>query len=179
MWRYNLAYCRAGFQRGRWSSRACRSAACARLLDAPPAPALGRAPHRPDTPARPVWQACIARLLAAVVGFDEVRLNAVYNEALTLGPVDLVHEHAIPLMGLLGERWSQHRGGIAEEHVFSTYLRNKLGARSHHLLPAAGGQVLVTACVPDERHDLGLLLFSHGARARGHRVVMLDGAVPS
>jgi DNA-binding transcriptional MerR regulator len=149
------------------------------LLDAPPAPGAGRAPQLPDAPAVPVWEACIARLLAAVVRFDEVRLNAVYNEALTLYPVDLVHEHAItPLMGLLGERWSQHRGGIAEEHFFSNYLRNKLGARSHHLSPAAGGRVLVTACLPDERHDLGLLMFSHGACARGHRVVMLGAAVP-
>lgn len=149
------------------------------LLDAPDAGAEHGSPPAPGTSGAWAWEACIARLLAAVARFDEARLDAIYNEALTLYPVDLVHEHAItPLMGLLGERWSQHRGGIAEEHFFSNYLRNKLGARLHHLPPAAGGRVLVSACLPDERHDLGLLMFSHAACARGHRVVMLGSAVP-
>lgn len=145
------------------------------MLDAPDTAADRAAPN---TNAQG-WQASVARMLDAVTRFDEPALNGVYNEALTLYPIDLVHEHAIvPLLELLGERWSQNRGGIAEEHFLSNYLRNKLGARLHHLPPAAGGPVLVTACMPDERHDLGLLMFSHGACAHGYRVVTLGAAVP-
>jgi hypothetical protein len=43
-----------------------------------------------------------------------------------------VHEHAItPLLDLPGDRWSQHRGGIAEEHffIFFDFLSNKPCAR--------------------------------------------------
>lgn len=146
------------------------------LLAAPDAAADGSPPATAHVQG---WQTRVARMLDAVARFDEAALNGVYNEALTLYPIDLVHEHAIvPLLELLGERWSQNRGGIAEEHFFSNYLRNKLGARFHHLPPAAGGPVLLTACMPDERHDLGLLMFSHAACAHGYRVVMLGAAVP-
>ena len=126
-----------------------------------------------------VWEACTRRMLDAVARFDEARLDAIYNEALTLYPIDLVHEQVVcPLMGLLGERWSHQHGGIAEEHFFTGYLRNKLGARLHHRALAAHGRVLLTACMPDERHDLGLLTFCHGASARGYRVVMLGADLP-
>lgn len=98
-------------------------------------------------------------------------------------PVDLVHEHAItPLMGLLGECWSQHRGGIAEEHSFSTYsnyLRNKLGARLHHHsptvlshgLPALVREALVPVLVGETcAREHASAVESAGAMMLGHSV---------
>jgi hypothetical protein len=33
----------------------------------------------------------------------------------------------------LGDRWATGQDSIAEEHFFSVFLHNKLGARFHHL----------------------------------------------
>lgn len=83
------------------------------------------------------WQAYQRRMLNTVLRFDAAALDAVYNEALALYPVDLVtRQMIVPLLKRLGERWRTTAGlapaeydAIAEEHFFGIYLRNKLGAR--------------------------------------------------
>jgi len=124
------------------------------------------------------WAGLRRRLLRAVEAFDEGRLDALYNEALSLYPVDLVSVNLLgPVLEVLGERWQGRERGIAEEHFFTAYLRNKIGARMHH---AAGGngRRLLLACLPDERHELGLLLFSLSLLARGYRVLYLGPDLP-
>jgi DNA-binding transcriptional MerR regulator len=130
------------------------------------------------------WGDYLARLLRAVEAFSGQRLDAVYNEAASLYPLDLVSERLIePALVGLGQRWQQSVIGIAEEHFFSAWLRNKLGARIHHASSnssggAAGGAVLLLACVPGHRHELGLLLFALAALGRGYRVVYLGIDMP-
>jgi len=147
----------------------------ARLLPSPgaaPAVAAGEQPaHAAD--------AYVARLLDAVACFDEAALSAACNEALGLYPVDMVRERILlPVLRALGECWSRRPGGIAEEHFFTCWLRDKLGARLHHLARAARGPTLLAAALPGDRHDLGLLMFGHDASVRGYRVVMLGAALP-
>jgi DNA-binding transcriptional MerR regulator len=124
------------------------------------------------------WAGLRRRLLRAVEAFDEGRLDALYNEALSLYPVDLVSVNLLhPVLEVLGERWQGRERGIAEEHFFTAYLRNKIGARMHH---AGGGhgRRLLLACLPGERHELGLLLFSLSLLARGYRVLYLGPDLP-
>ena len=73
----------------------------------------------------------------------------------------------------LGNRWTERETGIAEEHFFTAYLRNKLGARLHHEARRARGQVLLAACLPQEHHELGLLMFCLAALGRGYRIIYL------
>ena len=90
-------------------------------------------------------------------------LESVYNEALSHYPIKVVTERLIgPLLHELGERWVKDMGSIAEEHFFGFYLRNKLGARFHHRQRNAGGPRLLMACLPGERHEVGLLLLCAG-----------------
>jgi hypothetical protein len=118
-------------------------------------------------------------MLAAITRFEEPALDAVYNDALALYPVDLVTERLIaPLLARLGERWQDHTGDVAEEHFFSAYLRNKLGARLHHQNPRGPRAGLVAACLPGERHEVGLLLFCLSAASQGHRLVLLGADMP-
>ena len=125
------------------------------------------------------WGPLRQRLLHAVEGFNEAQLEQVYNEALSIYPFDLVTENLIwPVMESLGERWSQREAGIGEEHFFSAYLRNKLGARLHHESSRTQGKRLLVACLPGEYHELGALLFSLAALARGYRVLYLGASFP-
>jgi DNA-binding transcriptional MerR regulator len=148
------------------------------LLDAESAPDLS-AGHQPRAAAGG-WQALIGESLRAVEDFSSERLDRQYSEACAIHPIELVTAQLIiPMLELLGQRWNQRPSGIAEEHFYSAWLRNKLGARLHHYgPPAEQGSLLILACLPDENHEIGLLLFALAALRQGHRIIYLGANMP-
>lgn len=127
-----------------------------------------------------LWQNYQQRLMAAIAEFDETSLNDIYNEILALYPIDVVTNRLIvPLLRELGWRWQRGREtGVAEEHFFSVFLRNKLGARLHHCNRRQDGLRLLAACMPGEQHDVGLMLFTLVALDWNYRVVLLGANTP-
>jgi DNA-binding transcriptional MerR regulator len=126
-----------------------------------------------------VWKSYQKKMLHAVENFDEHVLDSTYNDALSLYPVDVVNQRLVsPLLRIIGERWKERDTGIAEEHFFSVYLRNKLGARIHHLNQRSNGQLLILACLPGEYHEIGLLLFALATVNFGYRVLILGSNTP-
>jgi DNA-binding transcriptional MerR regulator len=125
------------------------------------------------------WAGYQRRLIHAIVNFDDGALDEVYNEALSLYPVDIVTSKLIvPLLRELGWRWEKSQGSIAEEHFFSVFLRNKLGARFHHRGRDLRGTKLLAACMPGEQHEVGILLFALAAVDRDYRIVLLGANTP-
>ncbi len=119
------------------------------------------------------------RFLNAIEQFDEARLDSIYNEALSLYPIDLVSSQILrPLLKTLGQRWEERDAGIAEEHFFTSYLRNKVGARLHHSSGKSNGSRILLACMPGEFHELGSLLFGLSAMSRGYRILFLGADLP-
>jgi MerR family transcriptional regulator, light-induced transcriptional regulator len=125
------------------------------------------------------WQRYTTNLLKAIAEFDEATLETLYNEAMSLYPVDLVtRQLLLPLLKILGERWMNETAGVAEEHFFSIFMRNKLGSRFHHRNLHNTGPRIVAACLPGEQHVFGLLLFALSAHARGYRIILLGADMP-
>ena len=125
------------------------------------------------------WKRYTDRMVAAVIQFNETELESVYGEALALYPIDTVTDKLLkPLLAELGRRWEQDEGSIAEEHFFSFYLRNKLGARFHHRTAPINGPKLLLACLPGDRHEAGLLLFALTANAAGYQTILLGSDMP-
>lgn len=130
-------------------------------------------------PSEGPWAHYRENMLRGVAQFDETVLEATYNEVMSLYPVDVVtRQLLLPLLEQLGQRWQSEVTGIAEEHFFSVYMRNKLGARFHHRNAQNTGPRLVAACLPGEHHEFGLLLFSLAAHSRGYRIVLLGADLP-
>ena len=126
-----------------------------------------------------IWDQYQARMIEAISRFDESVLDSVYNEAMSLYPVDIVTRQLLtPLLVHLGERWQTSEGSVAEEHFFSVFMRNKLGARFHHRNMRNTGPRLIAACLPGEHHEFGLLLFALAAHARGYRLILLGADMP-
>jgi len=126
------------------------------------------------------WPAYITAMLEGVRRFDSLTLDAVYNDALSLYPIDLVSSRlTTPVLERLGAAWPQGEASIAREHFFSNFLRNKLGARFQHLNALGQGPRLVAACPAGEHHELGLIQFSLAAAGLGYRLVMLGADVPA
>lgn len=126
-----------------------------------------------------VWKDYLNSMVAAVISFDEDRLEEIYNTALSLYPINLVTRKLLtPLLIELGIRWASQQSGVAEEHFFAFYLRNKLGARYHHRPRGNNGLRLLLAGLPGEHHEIGLLLFALAAHETGYSVIPLGANMP-
>ncbi len=125
------------------------------------------------------WPVYLQRMQAAIGRFDDRALDAAYNDALSLYPMDLVTRRLlIPLTEALGERAQSDPIGMAEQGFFRVYLRNKLGARFHHQSTQTRGPKLLAACLPGEDNELDVLLFGLAALTHGYRVVQLGANTP-
>ena len=125
------------------------------------------------------WGRLIERMIAAIARFDEPIVENTYNEAMSLYPIETVTQRLLmPMLGKLGDRWEAGDGSIAEEHFFGVYLRNKLGARLHHRKQREHGKRLLTACMPGERHEAGILLFALSAADHDYRCILLGTDMP-
>lgn len=145
------------------------------LLDQMP----GDAPASSPADGSDTWKDQQDKMLDAIESFDEQSLDSTYNDALSLYPLDIVNQRlTTPLLRLLGERWSKRDTGIAEEHFFSVYLRNKLGTRIHHMNQRGSGPLLLLACLPGELHETGLLFFALAAVNTGYHTLILGANTP-
>ena len=125
------------------------------------------------------WERYRTRMQNAIDRFDEQALDAAYNDALSLYPADLVIRRlATPVLRELGEHWKERPAGVAEEHFFSVYLRNKLGARLLHLNAQEHGPRLLMSCLPGEHHEIGMLFFALAAVSHGYRLVLFGANLP-
>ncbi len=125
------------------------------------------------------WRLYQQKILAAIERFDEGALDRAYNDALSLYPVELVLQHLVnPTLQHLGMRWKDRPAGIAEEHFFSVFLRNKIGSRIQHLNTAKSGPELLISCLPGEYHEIGMLLFALAAVSHGYRVLVFGASLP-
>lgn len=132
-----------------------------------------------DTASEGHWVSYQQRMLKSIENFNEQNLDRTYNDALSIYPIDMVTEHVIiPVLTTLGERWDSREAGIAEEHFFSAFLRNKLGARLHHESHRSRGSKILVSCLPDEYHELGILLFCIAAMSHGYQILYLGTNMP-
>ncbi len=125
------------------------------------------------------WSESLDTMIAAIIDFDEQRLEDVYNEALAIAPIEEVTTRLVqPLLRTLGARWKNGEGSIAEEHFFSFILRNRLGAQFHHRSRRATGPYLLVACLPGEMHEIALQVFALAAHNSGYRILSLGASMP-
>jgi DNA-binding transcriptional MerR regulator/methylmalonyl-CoA mutase cobalamin-binding subunit len=125
------------------------------------------------------WNEYLNSMVAAIISFDEERLEEIYNKALSLYPIGLVTRKLLtPLLIELGLRWESQQGSIAEEHFFAFYLRNKLGARFHHRTRGSSGPLILLAGLPGEYHEIGLLIFALAAHEAGYSLLTLGANMP-
>jgi len=133
-----------------------------------------------ETTQHNVWDGFIQKTLEASSDFSIERIDAIYNEASSLYPIDMVTDRLIqPVIRKLGKAWKERPdSGIAEEHFYTSWLKNRLGARFHHSYSHASGTRIICACVPGSYHEIGLMLFALSAMARGYRVLYFGADLP-
>lgn len=125
------------------------------------------------------WHEYLENILQAIKQFNFHKLDNLYNDILSLYPIHIVTKRLIlPLLETLGKNWKASETGIAEEHFFSIYLRNKIGVRLHHEMYHSGSSRIIFACLPCEHHEFGLLLFALYCLNKGCHPVILGANLP-
>jgi DNA-binding transcriptional MerR regulator len=125
------------------------------------------------------WADYQARILDAAAGYDLAALEAVYNDALALYPLDqAARALLLPLLGRLQEQRYDSATAEIQEHLVRSFLRAKLGARYQHQLPQSQGPLLLLAGLPAEQGEVELLLFALLGLNQGYQVLSLGPDMP-
>ena len=118
------------------------------------------------------------RLLAAVHSYDETAVHAVLDEALAAFALETVlRELILPVLREVGDEWERGELEVGQEHFASNLLRERLLGLAR-LWGRGGGPLAILACVPGERHDIGLIAFGLLLRSHGWRILFLGADTP-
>lgn len=121
----------------------------------------------------------VERTIEALQEFDAVAVDRALADALVAyGTREFVLQLAAPLLEEVGERWSDGRLSIADEHLLSAMLRNLLTAVMRSRRQIEGPTVLF-ATPTGERHEFGLLLAALMVADAGLRLCYLGTDLPA
>lgn len=117
-------------------------------------------------------------IVAAVSDPDPRQLDALVEQAFTLHDVETALEEILaPALSTVGDRWRNGAEFIAEEHLLSEAICSRLRVLLADRRHAVRGTV-VLACVPGERHQLGLLTLAVLLQADGWLALYLGDDTP-
>ena len=118
------------------------------------------------------------RLLAAAHTYDEGAMHSILDEALAGFALETVlRELILPVLRGIGDEWARGELEVGEEHFATTVIRERLLALSR-LWSRGGGPLVILACAPGERHDIGLIAFGLVLRSHGWRIFFLGADTP-
>jgi hypothetical protein len=120
-------------------------------------------------------------LLAAMLGMDEPALSHLLEDATRqLGFEKMMLHVAYPLLQRIGLMWLAGTMNLAQEHLLSHLLRQKLLAATDALpqVPLAGAHRWLLFLPEHELHELALLFMNYALRARGQHTLYLGQNMP-
>jgi MerR family transcriptional regulator, light-induced transcriptional regulator len=117
-------------------------------------------------------------ILVAVGDYDVEEIWRLLDQTFALLPIEQAFGRVVqPILERIGEDWELGELTVAQEHLVSEAIR----ARLERMLADSRGGVrgyAVLACLPDERHELGLLMLGLLLRADGWQVAYLGADTP-
>lgn len=118
-------------------------------------------------------------ILSAAERLDQQAVEGVLDEALAaLPPVPFFEEVLAPVQREIGARWHQGRLTVAEEHLVTQVVRQRVLTLLQQS-PRRGKRHVVCACFPLEDHEVGLLGAALRFRHGGWRVTYLGARTPA
>ena len=119
-------------------------------------------------------------LLAAMLGFDEIGINQLFNDATArLGFENMMLRIAYPLLQRIGLMWLAGAVNPAQEHLLTHLLRQKMLAATDILPGVPTTAPRWVLFLPEgELHELALLFMNYALRARGQHTLYLGQNLP-
>ncbi|SEA60585.1 Methanogenic corrinoid protein MtbC1 [Thalassobacillus cyri] len=118
------------------------------------------------------------QLSNALLSFDEKNAQKHMDHAFSLYTPEMVAIDIIsPLLIKIGIRWEENEITSAHEHFASNFLRSRLGMLLLSIPAAPYLPKAVLVCGPNEKHELGLLIFALFLKRQGYEVVYLGQSI--
>jgi MerR family transcriptional regulator, light-induced transcriptional regulator len=131
-----------------------------------------------DSVGRAELPAMSEELRRALESFDDAGTQAALDALTASFTFETVaREVILPYLRDLGERWERGEASVAQEHFASIVLRGRLLSLARGWDRGPGPRALL-ACAPEERHELGLLVFGLALRQSGWRITFLGADTP-
>src|SRR5918997_5890194 len=110
--------------------------------------------------------------------FDDAPADRILQRLLgVFAPGAVLRDVVLPYLRELGDRWACGDATIAQEHFASSFLEGWMLSMARGW-SRSGPRRAVLACVPGERHSLGLIAFGLALRDLGWRITYLGADVP-
>lgn len=133
------------------------------------------APTVPQEEQLKLW---INDVMAAGKRMDQQRIEAVLDSAIQrLPPLVFFEGFVVPLLREVGDRWHAGALTIAEEHLISQPVRQRLISLLSKS-PRRSKHHVVCACLENEEHEVGLIGAALRFRHQGYRVTFLGARTP-
>lgn len=137
-----------------------------------------RAALEDERPSEGLLEDAAARLLAAILRYDEAGAHAVLDESLAaFGLEPVLRTVVLPTLREIGDGWARGEIDIGAEHFASNLLRGRLLALGR-LWDRGTGPLALLACPPGETHDITLIAFALVLRSHGWRILFLGADTP-
>ena len=147
---------------------------------AEPPPAHPRVPNAVPQLVSSAWPDIRAQLTSCLYEVNLRQAHLLVNHVCAMFPIEtVVLELFEPLLVEAGARWAAGEICVAEEHVISNFVRQRLLGMVQLHAPFAQGPRLVCGCAPGEQHELGLLMFALLMEQHGWEVIYLGQGVAS
>lgn len=118
------------------------------------------------------------QLRSALLSMVEPRSQTLLDQVLAVVPLDIaIGRVLLPLLRELGEGWQAGQVSVAQEHFATAIIRGRLAGLARGWGQRSGPRALL-ACPPEERHDLGLLMFGLLLARRGWSISFLGADTP-
>ncbi len=142
-----------------------------------------RAPAEPRASEAPVVSldapAEVRELLAAVAEFDGTVLRHRFEQGwIALGPMDFLETIATPFLREIGRAWARGDFGVRHEHFASARLSDFLREARRPYEDRATGPRVALLTLPEDHHELGLLMASIAFALEGWRILYLGPNTP-
>ncbi|MBN8234708.1 MerR family transcriptional regulator [Halobacillus kuroshimensis] len=118
------------------------------------------------------------QLLDSLLSFNENDAQRHLDHAFSLFTPETVAIDIIgPILVKIGDLWEENKITSAHEHFASQFIRSRIGMMllsipSDSMLPRA-----LLVCGPNERHELGLLIFALFLKRKGYDVIYLGQSI--
>lgn len=118
-------------------------------------------------------------LTQALVSLDHDRADEVLEQAFAIYTMPTVYVELItPTLVEIGEMWHRGEISISIEHYATTYLRGRLLGLLQAYPHRPELPMIMVGCAPNERHEVGALIFAVMLRQQGFNAVYLGQDVP-
>jgi DNA-binding transcriptional MerR regulator len=131
----------------------------------------------PGLPAGDVRRA-VRTLRESLESFDDAPADRILERLLGIFPPGAVlRDVVLPYLRDVGERWACGEATVAQEHFASSFLEGWMLTMARGW-SRTGSRRAVLACIPGERHSLGLIAFGLALRDLSWRVTYLGADTP-